>query len=175
MSGRICVGLFGTCGGSKWREAFETRYRASDIISFNPQKSDWKPEDAVEEAEHLANDEIILFPVTGETYGTGSLAETGFSILSTVRMDTNRFVVVMIDKDINPVLKEENPVAAKESIRARALVRAHLRKVKYKNVYVVETFDEMMEVSLQIHHALNLLKAADAILDGIKGYRPEGR
>ena len=154
----ICIGLFGTCGGSKWRVPFETKYAELGIVSFDPVKENWTPDDAQIEAEHLANDNIVLFPVTSETYGLGSLAETGFSILSAARIDKQRFIIVMIDKDVDQKLKEENPLTATESIRSRALVRAHLTKVKYPNVYIVNTLDEMLEASIVVHDALLKLK-----------------
>ncbi len=72
----VTVGLFGTCGGSLWREPFEAKYNEQGIVFFNPQVDDWNPSMADIEAQHLAEDEIILFPITGETYGTGSLAES---------------------------------------------------------------------------------------------------
>ena len=166
MAGNTCIGLFGTCGGSKWRDAFMERYSALGINFFNPQKDGWCEEDAAIEAEHLANDDILLFPVTDETYGGGSLAETGFSILSAIRMDSTRFVVVMVNENVDPALKVANPVAAKESSRARALVRAHLKKMKYKNVYMVESLDQMMELSLQLNQAVNILDGAKNFLAG---------
>ena len=92
----LVIGMFGTCGKSRWREPFFERYQKESIEFFNPQVADWKPEDAVKEAEHLANDEVILFPVTSETYATGSLSEVGFSILQAIRLDDRRDFVVMI-------------------------------------------------------------------------------
>ena len=55
----LCIGLFGTCGGSKWRDKFIAKYNERGIEFFNPQKDDWKPEDAEIEADHLANDGVI--------------------------------------------------------------------------------------------------------------------
>lgn len=95
---KLCIGLFGTCGKSTWRVPFMTRYTELGIPYFNPQVEDWKPEDAVIEAEHLADDDVILFPVTSETYATGSLAETGFSILNAVRLDDRRDFIILIEQ-----------------------------------------------------------------------------
>lgn len=150
----LCIGLFGTCGKSTWRQAFMERYQGLGINFFNPQVDNWKPEDAEIEAEHLATDEVILFPVTGETYGTGSLAETGFSILQAVRLDDRRDFVILIDKDLDPAL--DDAVARKESLRARALVKQHLKKLRLRNVYIVETLPEMLEVSIQLHAAAKI-------------------
>jgi hypothetical protein len=143
----MTIGLFGTCGGSTWRDGFMEKYDEMGIGCFNPLKDDWKPEDAQIEAEHLANDEIILFPVTDETSGLGSLGEVGFSILQAIKLDADRAVIVMIDKDC----KIEDEAVKKESIRTRALIKAHLNKLKYPNVYIVDNLENMMIVSLQLH------------------------
>lgn len=144
-----CIGLFGTCGNSTWRDGFMGLYDQDSIDYFNPLTEDWKPEDAIIEAEHLANDSIILFPITHETYGTGSLAETGFSILQAIRLEERRDFVIMI----SPTLAEElmvNAELAKESLRARALVIQHLKKLNLSNVYFVNTLNEMFYVSLTL-------------------------
>jgi hypothetical protein len=153
MENSVCIGLFGTCNGSRWREehfypTYTDRGLVEGINFYNPQVEDWKPEDAVIEAEHLANDQVILFPVTCESYGIGSLAEVGFSILNAIRLDDRRDFIIMIQLDLLSCLKEENPSAAKESQRARALVSQHLKKIRLGNLYVVDTFDEMLELSL---------------------------
>lgn len=150
----LCVGLFGTCGGSKWRAQFIERYAQEGISFFNPQVEDWKPEYAVQEAEHLANDTVILFPVTSETYGTGSLAETGFSIVNALRLDDRRDFVIMIEQKLDDGLS--NAEARKDSLRARALVKQHLKKLRLSNLYVVESLEEMLEVSITLYRAAEM-------------------
>ena len=148
----MTIGLFGTCGNSQWREQFITIYKKMGIEYFNPIKDDWKTEDAQIEAEHLANDKIILFPVTDETLGLGSLGEVGFSILQAIKLDGNRDIIVMIDKDINEEAKEyfsENMI--RESIKMRALIKAHLKKLSYPNVYMVDTLDDMLSITLHLN------------------------
>lgn len=148
---KTTIGLFGTCGSSTWRTAFIKDYANYDFIShFNPQVENWKPEDAAIEAEHLINDDIILFPVTSETYGTGSLAETGYSIMSAIRADANRYVILFIDPKVDQALIDENAGAAKESTRSRALVLAHLRKVKHPNVFFVSSLTQMLQLSVEL-------------------------
>ena len=147
-----CIGLFGTCGGSKWRDPFMGNYKIRNIPFFNPQVDNWTPECAVVEAEHLAEDAIVLFHVTSETYATGSLAEVGFSILNAIKLDARRDVIVMIDNDVLPELEEKNPVAAKESKRARALVIAHLSKAKLDNVYMTRTLNDMHYLSIKLYN-----------------------
>ena len=92
------VGLFGTCGKSKWRKAFIERFETENISYYNPQVDDWKEELAIEEAEHLANDQIILFPVTSEEYSLGSLSEVGFSILNAINLDNRRDFIILINQ-----------------------------------------------------------------------------
>lgn len=144
------IGLFGTCGRSTWRESFIKEYERLGIRYFNPQKDDWKPEDAQNEAEHLANDEILLFPVTNETFAFGSLAETGFSILQAIKLDENREIIVMIDPDVY-IDENTDEVQRKESCRARALVMAHLKKLNYPNVWIVSSLDDMLNLSISLH------------------------
>lgn len=150
----LCIGMFGTCGGSKWRDRFMASYRNEDIPFFNPQVDDWKPEDAVNEAQHLANDGIILFPITSETYGIGSLAETGFSILNAIKLDDRRDFIIFIEQRLDDCL--DNAVVRKESLRARALVMEHLRKLRLGNLYVVDSLEEMLEVSITLFRAAAL-------------------
>lgn len=149
-----CVGLFGTCGNSKWRKTFIEAYDAAGIDYFNPQVDEWDPAFAEIEADHLAEDEIILFPVTGETYGTGSLSETGFSILNAIQLNRHRYFVIMIDRDLDASL--DDPIARKESIRARALVAKHLERQELANLYVVRSLEDMLAVSVQLHGILLL-------------------
>lgn len=56
-----CIELFGTCSRSIWRNEFINKYNTLGINFFNPQKDNWTVEDTNVEAEHLANDSIILF------------------------------------------------------------------------------------------------------------------
>lgn len=157
---RRTVGLFGTCGTSRWREPFIERFETLGIPYFNPQVEDWNPELAAVEAWHLTNDELILFPVTNETFAAGSLAETGFSILSALRMNANRFVVLYIDPTVADELVRQNPQAARDSVRARRLVIEHLRKNPLPTVFVVQSLAQMLEVALKLFQVLELLDAA---------------
>jgi hypothetical protein len=151
----LTIGLFGTCGSSRWRDSFIERYQEQGISFFNPQVENWKEEDAEIEAQHLADDKVILFPVTNETYGSGSLAEVGFSILNAIKLDDRRSFVVMISKDLNPELND--PIARKESLRARALVFQHLRKLRLSNLYMVDKLEDMFEISLKLYRAAEII------------------
>lgn len=163
-----CIGLFGTCGNSQWRKEFIADYTRNGINFYNPQVTDWKPDDAAIEAEHLVNDEIILFPVTAETYGTGSLAETGFSILSAIRSNEDRYVIIYIDQNLDAELVAADPIAAKESLRSRALVKAHLKKVKHKSVFVVDSLLDMKLLSFELLQVVNILNNAQRKYAGEK-------
>ncbi len=158
------VGLFGTCGTTTWRRDFIQTFDDLAIAYYNPQVDEWTPELAKLEAKHLVNDDIILFPVTGQTYGTGSLAETGFSILQVLKSiqhaQTHRKVIVYIEQGLDPKLVVDNPVAARESGRARALVAAHLDHVKDPNVYVVKSMQEMLALSIQLYPAVVAMRRA---------------
>lgn len=140
------VGLFGTCGNSLWRDCFISVYEKKGIDYFNPQKTEWKPEDAEIEALHLLQDDVILFPVTDETYGLGSLAEIGFAV--TRAMTSNQMLIVFVDSKVSDELTDV--VAKKESLRTRTLVKAHLSKIDHPNVKVVNSLDDMLETSCNI-------------------------
>lgn len=155
------IGLFGTCGNSTWRKPFIEYYTRESIGFFNPQVPDWNPAFAKEEAKHLAHDAIVLFPVLAETYGCGSLAETGFSIANAMRYDDRRDFVILIDPMPDPSLDIDNPekrlsrTAFKESCRARALATEHLKGFGLRNAFFVETVDQMFDLSLTLWSSLN--------------------
>lgn len=149
----LCIGMFGTCGNSTFRqEILIPNFKSWDVEYFNPQVDEWKPEDAIIEAEHLANDEIILFPITSETYAQGSLSEVGFSILNAIKLDSRRDFVIMIENELDTELMKDED-RAKDSLRSRALVLQHLKKLKFDNIYVVNTFKEMLDVTKILYFA----------------------
>lgn len=116
----ITIGLFGTCGQSRWREPFIAEYKNRNINYYNPQVDNWSPENAIEEAKHLTEDEIILFPITNETYGLGSLSEVGFSILNVINLNKRRSFIVFIDDNVNETLinkEKQNESFKKESLK----------------------------------------------------------
>lgn len=149
---KLCVGLFGTCGGSKWRDPFMAKYEKMGVEYFNPQVEDWDPSLAEIEAEHLAKDQIILFPITSETYASGSLSEIGFSVMSAMKLDDRRDIVVLIDQELDDTLMAD-AIPAKESLRARALVKQHLLAQNLPNVYLVDSLEDMLNVSLALYEA----------------------
>ena len=160
MRNPVTIGLFGTCGESRWRDVFVELYSRHGISFFNPQVAHetWDPDQAGEEAWHLANDALVLFPITNESYALGSLAETGFS--SSDRWSHNRFVVIYVAPDLTPALYAENQAAAQGSKRARKLVLEHLKKTNNPNVFVAYSMAEVLAVSLKLYGALALMQAA---------------
>lgn len=162
---RLCVGLFGTCGKSTWRKemfipVYEEWGLKDGVDFFNPQVEDWNPACAQVEAEHLAEDSIILFPITDETYAAGSLSETGFSILQALGLDDRRDMVIYIAPDLQDDLKWEDAKAkaenqmipqAMDSLRNRALVIQHLKKLRFSNVYLVDSLQEMLDLSVKLY------------------------
>jgi hypothetical protein len=159
---KLCIGMFGTCGKTTWRkELFIPSYEKMGLVEgkdfFNPQVEDWKPEMARIEAEHLSEDSVILFPVTSETYGLGSLAETGYSILQSIRLDDRRDLIILIDEKLDEKLMEDKE-KAKDSLNARALVKQHIKKLTYSNLYVVDTLEEMRDLSVVLYASQKLLK-----------------
>ncbi len=146
------VGLFGTVDGSKWREEFIEQYDKLGVPWFNPDAGDnWHPGMIEDENRHLNNDSIILFPVLGESLGTGSLGEIGFSVLNVVRNITNgrnQSLIVLIDEECHDVRKSQ--LLRDESNRARKLVRSKMADIKHPNVFLVKTLDQMKEISLQL-------------------------
>lgn len=117
------VGLFGTCGNSKWRDEPQRELAKAGIASFNPVVANWTPECAKAEAEHLQRDRALLFVVTGETEGYGSLAETGWAEVAARSDGRKAFFVIDDYKNGDSPVDPKHPAN-----RARALVRAHAQR-----------------------------------------------
>lgn len=87
---------FWTAWDSTWRNDMETLYRlllkkynltdSSKEIFFNPQKpvGEWKPEYAIEEANHLSDDAVIIFWLESKYSSVWSMAEMWFMALYSV-------------------------------------------------------------------------------------------
>jgi hypothetical protein len=158
----ITVGLFGTCGNSNWRAPFIELFEKTDISFFNPVVPNWDDSFAEIEAQHLVEDEIILFPVTDETTGFGSLAETGYSISQALRSNSERFVIIYIAPNVNEALQISDPIQAKESKKARALTLAHMKRqaATFPNVYIVDSMEKMLEITLPLYFSMVNMKIA---------------
>ena len=165
---RLCIGLFGTCGTSRWRTPFIREYNGLGIEYFDPQVpvGEWHGKLAGMEAEHMVEDAIILFPVTTETYALGSLAEIGFWINQASSLEDRRDFVLMIE----PMLDREldDPILREHSLKMRALVREHVMTLRLDNVYLVDTFEQMLTTSLALHEVARLREK-------IRRYNPKHR
>jgi len=164
----ITVGLFGTCDNSKWREPFIKKYESMGIKYFNPVIDDWSARleasrrgecenPTVEENYYLNNAEIILFPILAESLGSGSLGELGFSIQSVMRNIQNgkrQFLVGLVDDICTDERKSEEE--RKRSTKDRALVKSKFRQsVCCPIITLVNTLDEMMQMSLEIYNIMS--------------------
>lgn len=146
----ICIGLFGTCDNVRWRDSFMKRYDELGIQYFNPMVDNWHPGMVPLEAQHLAEDEVILFPILKDSYGLGSLSEIGFGPLKALRQNKNRSFVILIDDEVKEELRAD-AARAKDSKRGRALVKGHLKELKAPNIYIVDSLEQMLDVSLKLH------------------------
>jgi hypothetical protein len=158
MKEEICIGLFGTCDNSKWRDEFIEYYEASNINYFNPDAGDdWHPGMIEDENRHLREDQIVLFPVLGESLGLGSLGEIGFSVMNVIRNiegGTNQYLIVMIDDECTAESASESE--KKHSNRARKLVKSKLLEVTHPNIMVVDSLNSMLLASSGLIDVINL-------------------
>lgn len=158
-----CVGLFGTCDNSKWRDAFINYYVDNNIDFFNPDAGDnWHPGMIEDENRHLLEDDVILFPVLSESLGLGSLGEIGFSVMNVIRNienGSNQHLVVMIDDECTS--EKATDSEKNHSNRTRKLVKSKLLKVTHPYVIVVDNLEDMLTVShalLEVNENLDKIK-----------------
>ena len=59
-------------------------------------------------------------------------------------------------------------VDAKESVRARALVSAHLAQINNPNVYVVKSMPEMLMTSIRLYPAVAAMRQAQTMMDNVR-------
>lgn len=161
----LTIGMFGTCGNSQWRVSFIEKFIEKGITFFNPVVENWEEYRKVIEANHLLMDDIILFPVTDETYSFGSLAEVAFSITQAIKSDKEKFVVIYVAPKVSKELFEKNAEMSKDSNRARSLCLEHLETQKntFQNVYVVKSLEEMDKVCFLLYDSMSALLQAREI------------
>jgi hypothetical protein len=160
----LCIGLFGTCDKNRWRDPFMAKYEELGLEYFNPMVDDWNPGMVPLEAKHLAEDEIVLFPILGWSYAEGSLSEMGFGPLKAMRQNFQRSFVFYIEMELHERLTD--PDRCKASLRARKLVLGHLEEVAASNIYVVRSIDEMLDVSIKLYQSHKSMKE---IREGMAG------
>jgi len=165
----ITVGLFGTCGNSKWRDPFMDKCMKDNLNYFNPDAgSDWHPGMIAAENEHLQTDDIILFPVTAETTGFGSLGEIGFSALNVVRRVMNgypQYLIVFIDDDCSDI--SANDVDIAHSVKTRKLVKSKILDVHHQSIIVVDNMQDMLEAMSRVVDQLEQLRINQEIMKRI--------
>ncbi|HCQ31493.1 TPA: hypothetical protein DIU27_03895 [Candidatus Collierbacteria bacterium] len=98
------LGLFGTCGtpADLWRENYFLPWLVQRKLPFfNPVVPDgkWTAAHATIEADHLARDGAIVFPVSTMTHGFGSLAEIPFAIIWALLKGQKISVFIEMPKD----------------------------------------------------------------------------
>ena len=146
----ICIGLFGTCDNIRWRDPFMKIFDERGVVYFNPMVDDWNESFIPIEARHLAEDEIILFPILKDSYGLGSLAEVAFGPLKDIIANKNRTYIFLIDDDVTEALQADKAMA-KASKRTRALVKGHLKDLGLKNLHLVSSLEEMLDLTLKVY------------------------
>ena len=115
------VGLFGTCGDSRWREDVAIPLlEKANVSYFNPVVKDWNEEAMKNEAHHAANDQVIMLVITGETTAIASMAESGWVALQCVL--TGRSLIVVLED-----MPTEDP--ALRINKVRNLLRQHISKL----------------------------------------------
>jgi len=95
---KICVGLFGSCAGSLWREPYKRALEVNGIESFDPQVMpkthgrEWCEADIEREVRHLAEDPILMFKVNGQSASLLSFCE----IITAINRK-NQFIICIIE------------------------------------------------------------------------------
>lgn len=133
------VGLFGTCGSSKWRAPIMTQLDLVGIKYFNPVVEDWTPECRANEVHHASTDKVIVTVITGETEGVGSLAELGWMALGA--KERGQYLVIFI---------EDHP--DKSNNKVRDLVRKYIidAEESMPQLYLVNSVEEIVPTVIDI-------------------------
>lgn len=145
------VGLFGSCGSSYWREPLKQQLAGAKVPFFDPVVLEWTPECAEEEANNLANNLVLVFAITDETFGVASLAEVGMAVAQVAASNETRHLVVWIADQVCEKLASKEPERAKDSNRARVLALAHLHKLALPNVHIVSSVKELADKALEVY------------------------
>lgn len=141
-----------------------SKYDELGIEYFNPMVDNWHAGMVPLEAKHLAEDEIVLFPILGWSYAEGSLSEMGFGPLKAMRQNINRSFVFFVEMVLHERLTD--PDRCKASMRARELVTGHLRDLNAHNIYVARSLEEMLGVSIQLHQTHKMIQGIRAGMAG---------
>ena len=144
------------------------KYDSLGIPYFNPMVDDWHPGMVPLEAQHLAEDEVIVFPVLGWSYAEGSLSELGFGPLKAMRQNRNRSFVYLIETELHERLTD--PERCKASLRSRKLLLGHLKEIDAPNIYVVNSLDLALGCTIDLYKShLNLRQLHEAAVASMTG------
>lgn len=133
------VGLFGTCGNSKWRDSVIPVLEANGIEYFNPVILDWNEECMKNEVLHASLDRVILLVITGETTGIASMAESGWIAAQAILRGQ---CLIMVIEDVDPSL-DSNELRINKT---RALMRKYILSLpKESGVYLFDNINDAVE------------------------------
>ena len=143
------VFLMGTIGGvysdpnrDCWREyVVQPELDDLGVTYYNPVVEDWSEENAREEAEAIANAETIVLVITANHPSFGSLAESGWAVLSAI--ERHQTVIMFIAKE------QEN----EDSLRARKIVlsQAETLNPQIDQLIMVDNLDQVVEALHQLY------------------------
>lgn len=134
------IGLFGTCSNTTWRnDLIIPTLDRRGLPYFNPQKDSWNPADADPEAQHMAEDQVIVLPVSKDTEGHASLAETGWATLGALLRGQEVNIFIELSDDLMTA-----------AIRSRKLVLSLARSIErdFPVFYMSESIDEAAQWSI---------------------------
>ena len=143
------VFLMGTIGGAYedpnrdcWREdVVQPVLEDLGVSYFNPVVSNWTEENAEIEARVIAQAETIVLVITAKHPSIGSLAESGWAVLSSI--ERGQTIIIYIAPDS----------ANEESWRARQIVLSQARPLaeNLDNVIIVDSLDGVV-AALREHY-----------------------
>lgn len=148
------VGLFGTCGKSKWREEMAIPILEEEGVSyFNPVVEDWNEEARENEAHHMMHDYVIMLVITGETSGITSMAESGWMAFQSHLRHGQTLILVLEDMVEDP----GSFVDATSINKTRDLIRKYAKKITSKkldrpSIKICETVEEATRLAVNLFH-----------------------
>lgn len=151
----MIIGLFGTTVPQNQfrKEIIIPKLKSHGLMDheiYDPFVDNWTPECALEEAKHLASDDVIIFVVTKDSYGIASLAEIGIQV-ARCALKANKHLIVYIENELLPELKDN--VMAKDVLNARKITLAHLSELNFPNVHICASIEETVKVACaEFHH-----------------------
>ncbi len=143
------VFLMGTIGGAWsepnrdcWREhVIQPELDTLGVTYYNPVMEDWSEENAREEAEAIANAETIVMVITANHSSIGSLAESGWAILSAIEREQT--VIAYIAKESDDA----------DSLRARKIVLSQAKTLapQIDELILVDDVDGVIDALREVY------------------------